>query len=828
MTPHERLLREMERRGRTHRLVIRGVGVLVRHPWAATAVLVLATIGAFLYGRGIEVRSDIEALFPDDAPSVVRARRARRILGNRSELIVLVGSPDRDLNRRVASEIAEGLRDHPETIHRVEDRRDMSFFERNALLYLGVEDLEKLRQEVIDAIAEEVRKDLRDDFEFELDDEATRESGPAADEASRLPSEEELRERYAEDVDLREWVETPDGEVVAVKAYPTFEPTEADRTRALMGLVDRVIADVRARHPDADLETAVEGDYVGLTEAVDQVAREGLRAFLAALAGVALMLVLYFRRLRAVVVTLAALVVGTVWTLAFARLALGSLNVITASIFSVVVGLGVDFVVHATSRTDEELAAGHPLQVGIPVALARLLGAMVWAAVCATATFFSLVVFEFHGFSQFGLIAGIGGLLCLGGAYVVMPPLEAAIARVFPRRRGPVVRSAPAPEHEARPLPRWVGVVTLGAFAGLVLGSALVLPELDFDADMSLIKARVEREESTLRSRYRHEAETHTTSPALIITSGLEETRDVHEHLAARVDDEPLLDGVLSLTTFVPEHQARKMPIIEDTRRRIRLKLGLLEGQAREDAERLLERLDPRLFGAEALPEWLKTRFRDSRGRLGRYVLMYVTGRKSDAEHVLAIQDALGTIRVDGRVYHPTASWFILGEAWSIVKREGPRAVALASLVVLLLLIVDLRRPAAVASVFVPLCVGFVVFMGVLSALDVSLNLFNVIVLPTVFGMGVDTSIHLVHRLREGDDFRRVLHTTGRAAAVSVATDAVGFAALMLTTNEGLRSVGRVAVIGLLTLYATSVALVGAFVAVGWSPSPTPRTREAP
>ena len=54
------------------------------------------------------------------------------------------------------------------------------------------------------------------------------------------------------------------------------------------------------------------------------------------------------------------------------------------------------------------------------------------------------------------------------------------------------------------------------------------------------------------------------------------------------------------------------------------------------------------------------------------------------------------------------------------------------------------------------------------------------------------------------------LRTTGAAAAVSSLTTAVGFFALTFVSNQGLVSIGWVAVIGILVSYITCVSLIAA------------------
>ena len=81
----------------------------------------------------------LEDLFPDDSPNVQRAREARELLGTVSELRVLIGGATPDDHRSAALKLAERLEAHPEQIGRVDVRRDVSFFEEQALLYLPLD-----------------------------------------------------------------------------------------------------------------------------------------------------------------------------------------------------------------------------------------------------------------------------------------------------------------------------------------------------------------------------------------------------------------------------------------------------------------------------------------------------------------------------------------------------------------------------------------------------------------------------------------------------------------------------------------------------------------
>ncbi len=807
------------------RAVERLVAAIVARPWISLFLLLAASGAAGAWGSGLPIRTDMEDLFPESSENVIRAREAREILGTKSELQVLVGGPTREENLEAATAIAAALEGYSELIDTVELRREVSAFRDNALLYLPLEDLKEMHEEVLAVIQDAVAKEMALDDDFGLDDDEEEEAGSVNDEEedkSSLPTEAEIRERYGGG-DLSEYFESPDGQVLAVKAYPTFKPADTERSAELMGRLEADIARVLEAHPG--LEVVVEGDYSQLSRALDQIRADLSKATGLSLGLIFLILVVWFRRLRAIAVVLLPLLCGIAWTLAFARLAIGYLNVITAFIFAILLGLGIDFAVHAASRGDEELRAGHPLPRALPRALSRLGRAMLAAALTTMSTFAALMAFEFRGFSQFGAIAAAGVLLCLLAVYVVLPSLSVSLDRLWAIRRPEGVEP---PEDGAAPLllppspsqrrGAWALVLV---FALALAGAATQLPSLAFETDMGVLRAKTTRKSSDLKKKYRKEAETRTASPALVITATAEEAKAVHQAYEALITEDSLLTDVASIWTFVPDEQQAKLPIVREMKRRVDQKYGLLEGQDKEDADRLREFLEPAPMGVDDLPAWVKEKFTDTEGNLGRYVLLYARGRKADARVVLAIQEEIGSLELDGTVHKATAPYFITGDAFDTLRKEGPLAVGVALLVTILLVIGDMRRLRTASLALVPLLSGFVIFLGALVVFEITLNLFNVVVLPTIVGIGVDTSIHLVHRIEEErGNLALAVRTTGGAAAISSATTAAGFLGLTVVTNEGLTTIGWTAVIGIAVVFSSCVGLTWALATL-WPARPT-------
>ena len=76
---------------------------------------------------------------------------------------------------------------------------------------------------------------------------------------------------------------------------------------------------------------------------------------------IALVIAAYFRRVRAVVLVMLPLVVGLVWTLGFAGVAFGKLNVLSITFGVMFIGMGIDFAIHTGMQYVQAVLRGTKL-----------------------------------------------------------------------------------------------------------------------------------------------------------------------------------------------------------------------------------------------------------------------------------------------------------------------------------------------------------------------------------------------------------------------------------------------------------------------------------
>lgn len=159
----------------------------------------------------------------------------------------------------------------------------------------------------------------------------------------------------------------------------------------------------------------------------------------------------------------------------------------------------------------------------------------------------------------------------------------------------------------------------------------------------------------------------------------------------------------------------------------------------------------------------------------------------------------------------------VTGAALSVLNagKVIGRAMAVATLVAgfaaSLLVLIVLRRLRTLALIVLPLMLAGILTAASGVVLGQPFNFTNVIVLPLLIGLGVDSGIHLVMRMRDHPEGRDIFSTsTPRAILLSAMTTIASFGTLSLNAHRGTASMGELLVVGIsCTLLCTLVVLPG-------------------
>ncbi|MDC0718479.1 efflux RND transporter permease subunit [Nannocystis bainbridge] len=872
--------------------------LVVRRPLAIVVIALILGVLGYFGTRRLGIDQELRALLPDDAPSVTRLDAVSDRLGNQSDLYVTIRGPSREANLALGAAIADDLAGRDD-IRYVLFRRDPAFFRDHLLFYAGLQDLLDLRQRVIDAIQTRVRRELS---MFPED----RAAGAGDDDLDL--DEKALRERYGLDSEPSEYFERDEGRLVVVRARPTRANTDISFARGLSRELKAAIDGLEPRRYHPDIEVTIDGSYAEHTAQASSLERDIISGTAFAFGLLLLVVAIYFRGLRAVPLVLVPLLVAVVTTLAIGWVFYRELNLVSAFIFAVTLGLGIDFGTHILSRYRDERRRGLDQLQAISTTIATTGVSTAGGAMSTAFAFLFLVLAEFRGFSQFGVIGSLGIMIAFVAALVVLPALVLVLDRVVPWRvPAPTASTAPGARYIPRRFP-WLALGTVLVCLGGGVYGVTLLPQIGFEYNLSKLGPpdRTSPEEQQRANQYRDAVgRTQSSDPTIVLTDNLAHTEAVNRQLQAILDLEPeqiaeitglepyadtprkpkpepkpapapkpaadeddeddeaiepddakfvrlaelarahgtvdpavreqlkqypperlremddLLSSVLSIYTFVPELQAEKLEIIRDIRTRIDNKRGSFSAAELEKLkswERYLQVDAP--IGPEDLPQWVKVQFTDMHGELGRFVACWQRGPKSEYAHAKRIHDAFDTIETPLGPAPAVGSHFVVPEVVDAIRGDGPLVMTAVFGVLTVTALVMFRSVAHAAIVLATVGSALGWLAGVFVAMGWTLNLFNLVALPLLVGMGQDDSLHIIHRFRE-EGPGRLAHTmreTGGAVALTTVTTVIGFSSMLFVDHIGVRSLGWTAVVGMTFCLLASLTLVPACLRLGeWS-----------
>ena len=115
------------------------------------------------------------------------------------------------------------------------------------------------------------------------------------------------------------------------------------------------------------------------------------------------------------------LLVGLGYTMAFTTLAVGHLNILTITFAPMLIGLAIDFGVHLITRYEEELRLGRAKEAAMQKAMVFTGQGILTGALTTGVAFLAMIMTNFKGIQEMGLICGGGILICFLPMMTMLP-----------------------------------------------------------------------------------------------------------------------------------------------------------------------------------------------------------------------------------------------------------------------------------------------------------------------------------------------------------------------------------------------------------------------
>jgi hopanoid biosynthesis associated RND transporter like protein HpnN len=635
--------------------------------------------------------------------------------------------------------------------------------------------------------------------------------------------------------------------------------------KSILGLRE-ILAEISQRYPD--LKIGLTGLPVLENDEMIASRNDSNFASWLALFGVAFLYLLVYRGYRYPLMTVATLVVGTIWAMGWLTLTVGHINILSSAFAVMLIGMG-DYGVLWVTRFGQERQEGADLHRATYMTAISVGPGILTAAMTTALAFYATMLADLRAVGELGWIAGSGVLLCALACFLVMPAMLALLDfRPAPKPEAdqPVILSLEEAQQGIRQWlpglthkPQWVIPVSVGVVALLgyfALGSQY---------DHNLLKLQARNLDSVQWEQKLIECTNGTSWHALSYTTTPEEALA----LKARYEKLPEVGRVVEVASLVPRDQEHKLEQLRDIQGRLRRlpergqtiphALPHVPGLVLT-AQHLIRNLEgmpeERLRGLRQTLEGLVERIQEAGNQAGQLLQEYeehFTRDLAEDLHRLRAVSKPEPIQVADlpmslreryigkngkwllRIFARDCLWeyaplekfvarvrtvdseatgkpFTTLEGLKVMKNGFFLAGIYAGIAMVIVLLLDFGNCKHTVIALAPLFLGLVATLGFMVLCGLALNPANMIAFPLILGVGADNGVHVLHDYRSRPRGRRysLSYATGRGIMVASLTTILGFGTLIISQHQGLASLGLVLTLGVTCCMLTALVFLPA------------------
>ena len=761
---------------------------------------VVAAVVAFPRTKHLysNIDTDLANLLPSDYESVKTIWKIRDKFKALAGATFVIEGPTPVETQEVVKKISAAIEKDPQIAEVKYKKPGYDFFEKYALLFIDLEDLEEIDFRINRRIQKEKLGGLYIDFE-EDDDE----------EFKFGDIEEKYKKQYSSGA-LSPYFTSDDCLIYAIYLKPTSETEGIKGQRKFYNHVREVGDRFMKELNDPRFKLHYTGSVRTRAEEYNSLIRDIAKAGIISLCGISLVLLLFFRRVFAVGIMLLPLTFGILSTFAIASCFIDSLNLVTSFLFAILGGLGVEVGIHLMSRYIEERRHGKEVNEALFTVLYHTGGSALTSVLTVAASFLILMINDFKGFSEFGFIAGIGLIINYISYMIVLPALLVLAERLkllaLKRRIG--FEIAPEKIITTRfPRPRFI----LVGMAILTLFALFDMNQVELEWKFKHLKAHSPSHDFVKKKQ--QETSKAVNRPALVVVHNKEEADAVKAFVKERMKNpDTVVNAYKSYFDLFPDDQEEKLEVIGRMHHRLEDDtIRLVKGDHKKNLDRFKKQLKKTKYVKESeMPDDVRRLFWGddmNEHEQVAYINPLTHLEMDDGRNATRFKDEIGTIETPIGTFYPSNDAMVFADVLHTMIRDGKRAIILAFICVFVIVFIDFRTLRETVMVISPIALGVLIMTLFMYVFKIKFNFYNMVIAPTVVGTSIDNSVHLYHRYKEmgRTNLMNAVRSTGGAAFLSSATNICGFLGLVFVNHQGLRSIGNLAVLGMTACLTTTL-----------------------
>jgi hypothetical protein len=558
-----------------------------------------------------------------------------------------------------------------------------------------------------------------------------------------------------------------------------------------------------------------------------------------------------------VIASIITLFSGLIATTAFAAATVGELNLISVAFAVLYIGLGIDFAIHLTLRYREKVILSDKNQNALQLAISSIFRSLILCAITTAIGFYSFIPTDYEGVAELGWIAGSGMFISIFFTLTLLPALL-SLKSYKALTQSPVKNNHPLIIFLIT-LPYKYSKQILLFTLIVLIGFITQLHKVSFDINT----LNLQDPENESVQTYRDLLKDSDSSPWSSVL--LKQNRSDAVTAIKEIKKLDLVDDVIWFEDLLPKEQEEKLFIIDE----MNLFMGLLSTEETTKEIKDADRIETLQKLKSQLDTFADPELDNEINKLNAH-LTSLLNKRPDNKYLASLEKQL-LYNLDGRIHSLNDAlnaqpvelndipaevhdrWIspkhykieilpkenlndnaamkrfvrqlqaydnsVIGspiisiEAGDAVITAFKTAFIYSFIAITLLLLILIKKKQDAVIILVSVLVGAVFTFGFMLLFNIPLNFANIIGLPLLLGIGVDSGIHIADRFHQEQKSNKNIFTTSssRGVIVSSLTTICSIGNLAFSSHTGTASMGLLLTLGLASMMISIMMILPAF-----------------
>ncbi len=553
---------------------------ITKYYWQIIVSALIFTVICFSLAEKLRLDMTWLSMAPQKSESVIQYKNILKKFGSANPIIVTIKGENPEELKKIVKELSFMYKKSKD-IKDINYRINMGFIEKYGLLLQKSKDLKRIKTIVKDFNLSGFFHNLNNNFEKEYIEES--EEALIKQEKDAISSMDALKDilygfkGFIQDKkdskrDLiysfnkftygDEYFLSRDKGMIMLFIQPKVSIIDIAKIVPVVKTNENVLNKFREKY--SHLKFGQTGISVISRDEMDTGMNDTKFNLITAVIAILLLLSISFRMLAAPFLSLAALILGVIWDLGIIYLVIGRLNLMTAMVGVILIGLGIDYAIHLLTGYTQNRHKGLSQKDALVSTYEKTGPGLLTGALTTAVAFLVFMISDVDVMKELGFAMGIGIICTYIVSIIVLPALIIAKEKIQKKFKFGKQKKNISMEY------KFLGKMgsKIGKYSILIISiavlltavSIIVIPKLHFISDMRKLEAKNLLSLDLIdeiNDRY-----DLSPDPVHIITDSIKEADD----LTVKLEKYNSVGFVDSITHYLPskDKQKRRLPLINN------------------------------------------------------------------------------------------------------------------------------------------------------------------------------------------------------------------------------------------------------------------------